>query len=104
MARQATVGQSQSNAPIPIRVVEADLKSPEHQKAVLAMVNAYSRDSMGKAKALHPDGRARVIPGLQRHPTTLVFLAFVDDHAVGAAVCFVGFSTFAAKPLIKIHD
>jgi len=47
-------GQSQSNAPIPIRVVEADLKLPEHQKAVLAMVDAYSKDSMGKAKPLIP--------------------------------------------------
>ncbi len=104
MARQATVGQSQSNAPIPIRVVEADLKLPEHQKAVLAMVDAYSRDSMGEAKPLDPDVRARLIPGLQKHPTTLVFLAFDGDRAVGAAVCFIGFSTFAAKPLINIHD
>src|SRR5467141_2908628 len=97
-------GQSQSNAPIPIRVVEADLKLPEHQKAVLAMVDAYSRDSMGEAKPLDPDVRARLIPGLQKHPTTLVFLAFDRDEAVGAAVCFIGFSTFAAKPLINIHD
>src|SRR5712691_7755982 len=104
MARQATVRQLQSNAPIPIRVVEADLKLPEHQKAVLAMVDAYSRDSMGEAKPLDPDVRARLIPGLQKHPTTLVFLAFDGDRAVGAAVCFIGFSTFAAKPLINIHD
>src|SRR2546423_2967644 len=104
MARQATVGQSQSNAPIPIRVVEADLKLSEHQKAVLAMVDAYSRDSMGKAKPLDHDVRARLIPGLQRHPTTLVFLAFAGEQPVGAAVCFIGFSSFAAKPLINIHD
>jgi ribosomal protein S18 acetylase RimI-like enzyme len=34
----------------------------------------------------------------------VVFLAFDGDQAVGAAVCFIGFSTFAAKPLINIHD
>jgi ribosomal protein S18 acetylase RimI-like enzyme len=33
-----------------------------------------------------------------------VFLAFDGDAAVGAAVCFVGFSTFAARPLMNIHD
>src|SRR5712671_7196938 len=97
-------GQSQSNAPIPIRVVEADLKLPEHQKAVLAMVDAYSKDSMGNGKPLDPDVRARLIPGLRKHPTTLVFLAFAGERPVGAAVCFLGFSTFAAKPLINIHD
>jgi GNAT superfamily N-acetyltransferase len=26
------------------------------------------------------------------------------DTAVGIATCFVGFSTFAARPLINIHD
>src|SRR5438046_9057438 len=87
-----------------IRIVQADLTLPEHREAVLAMVDAYSRDTMGSAKPLAPDVRARLIPGLQRHPTTLVFLAFAGEQPVGAAVCFVGFSTFAAKPLINIHD
>jgi GNAT superfamily N-acetyltransferase len=87
-----------------IRIVEADLSLPEHRAAVLAMVDAYSMDAMGGAKALDPDVRARLIPGLQRHPTTLIFLAFEDEQPVGVAVCFIGFSTFAAKPLINIHD
>ena len=87
-----------------IQIVEADLTLPEHQEAVVAMVDAYSRDAMGNAKPLEPDVRARLIPGLQKHPTTLIFLAFDGDRPVGAAVGFVGFATFAAKPLINIHD
>jgi GNAT superfamily N-acetyltransferase len=95
---------SQRNFTMPIRIVEADLNLSEHQEAVLAMVDAYSRDAMGNGKPLDPDVRARLIPGLRKHPTTLVFLAFADKRPVGAAVCFLGFSTFAAKPLINIHD
>ena len=87
-----------------IRILEADLNLPEHRAAVLAMVEAYSMDAMGSAKPLDPDVRARLVPGLQRHPTTLIFLAFDDEQPVGVAVCFIGFSTFAAKPLINIHD
>jgi len=87
-----------------IRIVEADLNLPEHREAVLALVDAYSRDAMGNAKPLHPEVRARLIPGLQRHPTTLIFLAFEGEQPVGVAVCFIGFSTFAARPLINIHD
>ena len=87
-----------------IRIIEADLNRQEHQQAVVAMVDAYSRDDMGNAKPLDPDVRARLIPGLRKHPTTLIFLAFDDDQPVGAAVCFIGFSTFAARPLINIHD
>jgi GNAT superfamily N-acetyltransferase len=102
--RQATIRQMAGDASSPIQIVEADLGLPEHQEAVLAMVDAYSRDAMGEAKPLDPDVRARLIPGLQKHPTTLIFLAFDGGRPVGAAVCFIGFSTFAAKPLINIHD
>jgi hypothetical protein len=87
-----------------IRIVEADLNLPEHRAAVLAMVDASSMDAMGSAKPLDPDVRARLIPGLQRDPTTLIFLAFEGEQPVGVAVCFIGYSTFAAKPLINIHD
>jgi ribosomal protein S18 acetylase RimI-like enzyme len=93
-----------SEASMSIRIVEADLNVSEHRDAVLAMVDAYSRDTMGSAKPLDPDVRLRMIPGLQRHPTTLIFLAFEGEQPVGVAVCFIGFSTFAAKPLINIHD
>ena len=102
--RQATVGQTSADAPSPIQIVEADLSLPGHQEAVLAMVDAYSRDAMGEAKPLDPDVRARLIPGLQKHPTTLIFLAFDGNRPVGAAICFIGFSSFAAKPLVNIHD
>jgi len=35
---------------------------------------------------------------------TVVFLAWHSATPVGIAVCFVGFSTFLARPLINIHD
>jgi ribosomal protein S18 acetylase RimI-like enzyme len=87
-----------------IRIVEADLSLAEHQEAVLAMVDAYSKDAMGNGKPLDQDVRTRLIPGLRRHPTTLIFLAFDGVQPIGAAVCFIGFSSFAAKPIINIHD
>ncbi len=45
-----------------------------------------------------------LVDRLQAHPTTLIFLAFDGDQPVGIATCFVGFSTFAARPLVNIHD
>jgi GNAT superfamily N-acetyltransferase len=68
------------------------------------MVDAYSCDSMGDGAPLAADVRERLIPGLRQHPTTLVFLAYDGDAPVGVAVCFLGFSTFVAKPLVNIHD
>ena len=93
-----------SSGIVPFRYVQADLERDDHQAAVLAMVDAYSRDPMGDGAPLGPEVRARLISGLRQHPTTLVFLAYDGDVPVGVAVCFLGFSTFAAKPLVNLHD
>ena len=87
-----------------IEIVQADLERADHQQAVVALVDAYARDPMGSGRPLPETVRASLIEGLRKHPTTLIFLAYERDRAVGVAVCFLGFSTFAARPLINIHD
>ena len=85
-------------------VIEADLANPLHQEAIVTLINAYACDAMGGGRPLPEPVRTALIPGLQRHPTTLVLLAWSGPQAVGIAVCFTGFSTFAARPLLNIHD
>lgn len=91
-----------------IDIVEADLGRSDHCEAVLSLVDQYARDPMGNQAPLSSSVRDALIPGLKAHPTTLIFLAFESakaaDSALGIAVCFRGFSTFAAKPLINLHD
>ena len=92
-----------------IEVVDADLERPQHQQAVLDMVDAYSRDPLANNAPLSPAIRQQLIPGLRQHPTTVILLAYDRKSAesaepVGIAVCFLGFSTFAARPLLNIHD
>jgi ribosomal protein S18 acetylase RimI-like enzyme len=87
-----------------VTVIEADLDTPRHQGAIVSLINAYARDPMGDGRGLPADVCERLIPALRQHPTTLVFLAFDGEKPVGIAVCFLGLSTFAARPLINIHD
>ena len=87
-----------------VTVIEADLSDAQHQAAILYLVNAYARDPMGDGRDLPSAVCDRLISGLRRHPTSLVFLAFDDATPIGIAVCFVGFSTFTARPLINVHD
>ncbi len=89
---------------LPVEYIEADLSRPEDQRTVLQLVDAYSSDPMGDGRPLSAGARARLIPGLQQHPTTVIILAYRGGAAVGIAVCFRGFSTFAAQPLLNIHD
>ena len=88
----------------PTEIVEADLNRVEHQRAVVELIDAYARDPMGDGKPLSAEVRRALIPGLRQHPTTLIFLAYRGGEPVGVAMCFRGFSTFAARPLINIHD
>jgi GNAT superfamily N-acetyltransferase len=91
-----------------VEIVEADLGRSDYCEAVLSLVDQYARDPMGNEAPLASSVREALIPALKAHPTTLIFLALESgsaaDGALGIAVCFRGFSTFAAKPLINLHD
>lgn len=87
-----------------VQVVCADLSDEAHGAALLELLDTYARDPMGESAPLADDVRAALVPRLRQHPTTRVFIAYADDRPVGLAICFVGFSTFAARPLLNIHD
>ena len=93
-----------SVAALVISIVDADLAEGEHERALVALVDAYARDPMGGGHALSAVVRETMVAGLRRAGNALVLLAYVDEAPVGVAVCFVGYSTFAARPLINVHD
>ena len=87
-----------------LEIIEADLEWTDHAQSILDLTNAYALDPTGGGKALSSAVRDALIPGLRAHPTTLVLLAYHEVEAVGLATCFWGFSTFAARPLLNLHD
>lgn len=87
-----------------MKIVRADLEDPHHQTSLVAMVEAFSADPFGANRPLPEPTRVGLIDGLREHPTTLLFLAFEDEAPIGMVVCFRAFSTFAARPVINIHD
>jgi len=89
---------------VPITIIQANLEDPLHGAAIVELVDSYAREPMGGGTPLTDDVRSALVPGLRAHPMARVFLAYEDETPVGIAVCFVGYSTFAAKPLINVHD
>jgi ribosomal protein S18 acetylase RimI-like enzyme len=87
-----------------IAVRQADLKDAAQAAAVVDFLDMYSQNEFGSGKPLPEFVRANLIPGLKAQPGSLVFLAFDGELPVGLAICFWGFSSFNAKPLINIHD
>lgn len=85
-------------------VVRADLDQTPDAEDALTMIRAYARDPFGQGRDLDPPVREALIGRLREHPGALIFIARIGDRPVGVAVCFMGFSTFAARPLVNIHD
>lgn len=83
---------------------EANLDDSQDASDVLRLTNHYAQHPMGGSAPLPDDVQASLVQGLKDHPMSLIFLAYVDGKAIGIATCFVGFSTFAAKRLINVHD
>ncbi|MDX1968330.1 MAG: GNAT family N-acetyltransferase [Planctomycetaceae bacterium] len=82
----------------------ANLADPADDAAIVEILDAYAAGPMGQGRPLSDDVRRQLVAGLNAHPTAFVLLACVAGRPVGLAVCFEGFSTFAAKPLINVHD
>jgi GNAT superfamily N-acetyltransferase len=87
-----------------VTVRRADYGAGEDADTIRHLLDGYARDPMGGGKPLGADVLARLVGGLAATPTAFTLLAFVDDKAVGMANALVGYSTFAARPLVNLHD
>jgi len=86
------------------RIVAADLNDPEHCAGLVHCLDDYAAGPMGRGEGLSLEVQRAIVPGLRQHPERLIRLALHERAVVGAAVCFVGFSTFSAKPRLNVHD
>lgn len=68
------------------------------------MLNEYARDITGGGEDLSPFVKSNLIASLKNRQGVHIVLAFVDENPAGIAICFEGFSTFACKPLLNVHD
>lgn len=90
-----------------VRVARADYAKPAHASAVVAMLDAYASDAMGGGEPLSDFAKANLVACLAERPQAYSVLAFLgedDATPVGLVNCIEGFSTFACKPLVNVHD
>jgi ribosomal protein S18 acetylase RimI-like enzyme len=87
-----------------VQIETADLHNSSHQQQLVRLLDLYSRDAMGNGAPLADATRAELVEGLRRHPASVVLLAWEGGECVGLCICFEGFSTFRARPLLNVHD
>jgi ribosomal protein S18 acetylase RimI-like enzyme len=87
-----------------ILVLQASYSNPTHAEAIGIVLNHYAEDPMGGGHSLDPELLRRLPEELARRPHAFSVLAFVGGEPAGLVNCFEGFSTFACKPLVNVHD
>lgn len=87
-----------------VEIVDADFESAVYRRGIVDVLDSYAADPVGGGMPLGADVRERLVPALRNHPTAVVLLAIAEERVVGAAVCFLGLSTFRARPLLNIAD
>jgi ribosomal protein S18 acetylase RimI-like enzyme len=71
---------------------------------VVDLLDAYAIDPAGGGKALSAFTRSHLVATLAARTDAFSVLAFDGPVAVGLVNCFEGFSTFACRPLVNVHD
>jgi ribosomal protein S18 acetylase RimI-like enzyme len=87
-----------------IDIVTADLRNKAHAGATVDLLNHYSRDAMGGGQDLSQFVQDNLVVELLRRKEAHVVLAYSGEVPVGLVILMEGFSTFACKPLLNIHD
>ena len=93
-----------------VRICRADYADPVHAQALVSVLDAYALDPMGGGEPLSAFARLNLVQALADRPQAFSVLAFDDascssePQPIGLVNCIEGFSTFACRPLVNVHD
>ncbi len=87
-----------------LKIARADYADPGHAAALVALLDAYARDPAGGGEPLSAYAREHLVPELAARAQAYSVLAWDGAAPVGLVNCIEGFSTFACKPLVNVHD
>lgn len=87
-----------------VTIVRADYADTTHAAALVMLLDAYASDAAGGGEPLSAFAKANLVHELALRPQAYSVLAFDGLKPVGLVNCIEGFSTFACKPLVNVHD
>ena len=87
-----------------LAIVDADYTNPTHANAIVTILDSYAREPMGGGQPLSDYAKANLVTELAARAHLFSVLAFNGNEAIGLVNCVEGFSTFACRPLVNIHD
>ena len=88
----------------PISITLVDYQDAQQMSHLIQQLSHYALDDMGGGKDLSAAVKQRLLIDLPQQQQNFSLLAWVGDECVGMTNCLWGYSTFAAQPLVNIHD
>lgn len=87
-----------------INIVRVDYGNLQHGSDLIMLLDGYARDPMGGGEPLSQFVKDNLIAELSKRDFGFSLIAYLDDKPAGLLNAFEGFSTFACKPLLNVHD
>ena len=87
-----------------IKIAHANYADEKQALDIAYLLDIYAQDTMGGDEALPVYVKENLVAELAKRPYAFSLLAYAGVEPVGLVNCFEGFSSFACKPLINIHD
>lgn len=87
-----------------VNIIQVDYHNPQHAHHMIELLDCYATDPMGGGVVLSDYTAQNLVPELAKRNDAFSLIAYVDGQPAGLINCFEGFSTFACKPLVNIHD
>lgn len=87
-----------------MNVMIVDYHNAKQAMAFIHLLDEYARDPLGGGEALTDEVKQNIVPSLAAFPGAFSVLAYDGEEAIGLVNCFYGFSTFACRKIINIHD
>ncbi len=87
-----------------IEIVESNYTADGHEKFICELLDEYATGITGGGVGLSENVKTNVVKELEKRDNIHTVIAFVDGKPAGLVISIEGFSTFACKPLLNIHD
>lgn len=87
-----------------IEIIRVDYHNPIQANDLIYLLDCYARDPMGGGEPLAQAVTENLVEELAQRPLVLSLIAYVDAKPAALLNAIEGFSTFAAKPLVNVHD
>lgn len=87
-----------------ITISQVDYEDSAEAAALVFLLDSYARDPMGGGAPLSAFAKANLPKLIAALPQAFSVMARDGDEPIGLVNCIEGFSTFACRPLVNVHD